>query len=337
MPRITIVRTLPEEEWRRFVTDHPAGNIFHTPEMFRVFGYAKNHQPELWAATQNGSVLALLLPVRIILKRGLLRYLTSRAVVYGGVLCAPGRIGQKALKILLQTYVHEVRGDLLFTELRNRTDLSTIRSVLQYSEFDYEDEYNFLVDLALPVERIWHKIAKSTRKQIRRIRDKGTLTIEELRDRKNLPVWYALIQKSFSRVHVPLADYSLFESAFDILYPQAMIQFLLCRVNDQHIAASVALLYKKEIIGWYRGFNREYRKYQPNDAMVWHLLKWGAEKRFHVFDFGGAGKPDEDYGPRRFKSKFGGALVNYGRHLCIHAPMRLKLSRAGYQVLRRFL
>ncbi len=34
---VTIVRSLPEDEWRRAVADHPAGNIFHTPEMFEVF------------------------------------------------------------------------------------------------------------------------------------------------------------------------------------------------------------------------------------------------------------------------------------------------------------
>jgi phage gp29-like protein len=39
---ITIVRTLSEEKWRRFVEEHPAGNIFHTPEKFqRVFEQAK--------------------------------------------------------------------------------------------------------------------------------------------------------------------------------------------------------------------------------------------------------------------------------------------------------
>ena len=41
---ITIVRTLPEDEWRRFVEGYLAGNIFHTPEMFQVFSRAKGYQ-----------------------------------------------------------------------------------------------------------------------------------------------------------------------------------------------------------------------------------------------------------------------------------------------------
>jgi serine/alanine adding enzyme len=54
-----------------------------------------------------------------------------------------------------------------------------------------------------------------------------------------------------------------------------------------------------------------------------------------VFDFGGAGRPDEPYGPREFKSKFGGELVDYGRDVLVHGPVRLRVSRSAYAVARR--
>lgn len=40
---------------------------------------------------------------------------------------------------------------------------------------------------------------------------------------------------------------------------------------------------------------------------------------------------------RDFKAKFGGDLVNFGRNICVHAPLRLKFSVTGYQLVRRFL
>ena len=55
-----------------------------------------------------------------------------------------------------------------------------------------------------------------------------------------------------------------------------------------------------------------------------------------MYDFGGAGKPDEEYGVRDFKAKFGGELVCYGRNTCVHAPVLLQFSRFGYDILRRF-
>lgn len=123
-----------------------------------------------------------------------------------------------------------------------------------------------------------------------------------------------------------------------MLYPKGMIQFLIGTAPDgRDIAASVALLYKKTIYGWYRGFDRKYGFCLPNDQMVWRVLQWGAENGYEFFDFGGAGRPNEYYGPRNFKAKFGGRLVNYGRNTYIHSPHRLKLSTFVYQLYRKVL
>jgi serine/alanine adding enzyme len=335
--RVTIVHTLPEEEWRRFVEEHPAGNIFHTPEIFQVFSRAKGHQPELWAATEGERVLALLLPVRITLKDGLFRHFTTRSVVYGSVLCVPGAEGQDALARLLYAYKHEARGGMLFTELRNLSDLSGIQSILQDNGFIHEDHLNFLVDTGLPVDKVWGNIRKSARKKIKKALGKNQLEVIEIDNHLQVSTCYATFQRTYATAHVPLADRSLFEAAFDILYPKGMVKFLLGRVEDTYVAASAALLYKDIIHGWYRGFDRAYSAYLPNDLMVWYILKWGTGNGYRVFDFGGAGKPDENYGPRRFKAKFGGTLVNYGRNICVHHPHLLRFSQWGYQLYRRFL
>ena len=105
---ISIERTLPQDEWRRFVDEHPAGNIFHTPEMFQVFSRTQGFRPELWAAIENRRTLALLLPVQIALRDHWLRRFTSRAVTYGSVLCAPTVEGKKALAMLLHHYIPDV-------------------------------------------------------------------------------------------------------------------------------------------------------------------------------------------------------------------------------------
>jgi len=336
--KITVVTTLPEKEWRRFVEEHPAGNIFHTPEMFQVFSRTKGHQPELWAAVgDDGHVLALLLPVQITLLSGLVSYFTTRSVAYGSVLCAPGPEGQEALAVLLRTYKRQAKGNSLFTELRNLSDLTGIQSTLQGSGFIHEGHLNFLIDIGLPVDKVWGNIRKSTRKKIKRARKKNQLEVIEVNNHSQVTTCYSMFQESYAAANVPLADRSLFEAVLDVLYPKGMAKFLLGQVEDTYVAALAALLYKDVMYGWYLGFDRAYSSYLPNDLLVWHILEWGAKNGYRIFDFGGAGKPDEDYGPRRFKAKFGGTLVNYGRNICIHAPVRLKLSQAGYQLARRFL
>lgn len=334
----TITQTLPESTWRRFVDEHPQGNIFHTPEIFQVFARAARHQPTLWAALNpQGEPLALLVPVRITLFGGPLRRLTSRAVAYGSVLCAPGPQGQVALAELLQAYQQAVRGQVLFTELRNLSDLSDLQKVLVGQGFAYEEHLNYLVDLIRPVEEIMQNIGGRTRKNIRRGLRRGEVLITEASQMEQVIAGYQLLAKTYAQARVPLADRSLFEAAFEVLHPRGMVKFLLAQVDGVNTAVSVELLYKDTIYGWYGGMDREYGRYVPNELLTWHILSWGAENGYRTYDFGGAGKPDEDYGVRDFKAKFGGELVCFGRNTCAHSPRLLHLSTQGYRLYRRLL
>jgi len=302
-----------------------------------VFSRVKGHQPELWAATRDGRVLALLLPVRITLMNGLLRYFTTRAVAYGGVLCAPGAEGQEALALLLRTYTQEVDGAPLFTELRNLSDMEAVQPILRQHGFVYEDHLNYLIDLKRPPEAILQSIGRRTRKNIRRGLRRGAVVVKEVQEREQVTACYDLLGQTYRAAQIPLADRSLFEAAFDLLYPKGMVRFTLARVGQDPAAASVKLLYKGVVYGWYGGMDRSYGSYMPNELLTWDILRWGAENGYRLYDFGGAGKPDEEYGVRDFKAKFGGELVSFGRYTCIHFPHRLKLGNLGYHLYRRLL
>jgi len=337
---MTITENLPEEKWRSFVENHPNGNIFHTPEMFQVFARAKGHVPKLWAITENAGerVDALFLPVEISLAKGVLRPFTTRSIVYGGILNTAESQMNGTLNLLLQRYRERIGHRALFTELRNQTGDCGLQAIVQEAGFKFEAHNDYIVDLTRPVTEVWNNIHKTARAHIRKAHNRNRITIREIEDPHKLPRWYRIVQKSFSRAHVPLADISLFESAFDVLFPRRMIQFLIGETEDgRDIAASVALLYNGTIYGWYRGFDRRYSHYLPNDQMVWHLLEWGARNGFQSFDFGGAGRPNQAYGPRNFKAKFGGKLVNYGRNTLVHNGYLLKLSSVMYKLYQRVI
>ena len=65
-------------------------------------------------------------------------------------------------------------------------------------------------------------------------------------------------------------------------------------------------------------------------------MKWGCTSEYKYFDFGGAGKPDEKYGVRDYKLKFGGTLVKFGRLEKIHMPNKFKLAKSGFNVAKQF-
>lgn len=330
----SIVNELPEDDWRDFVDTHRDGNIFHTPEMFQVFNQARGIQPELWAATKGRRILALFLPVRVtLINQFLLRKFTTRSIVFGSVLSTHDSEGHDALAQMLQVYKDEVKGPPMFTELRSLSNLEVLQPILQEQGFFYEDHLNYLIDLEKPAHDIMHLMSKSGRKAIRRSIQSEVIP-EEIQERSQIPAYYSLLEQTYKRAMVPLADISLFEAVYSILVPKGMAKMLLARSDGQLAAASLELPYKDTIFSWYSGYDRTFRKFYPNDRLVWHILEWGANNGFSCFDFGGAGRPTEKYGPREFKAKFGGKLVNFGRNTYVHAPYTLSISRTVYQKYR---
>ena len=335
---VIIVRNLPEEVWQGYVLSHPQGNIFHTPEMFEVFKRVKCHEPELWAAMRNDQIQALMLPVRInLLNFPLGHWLTTRSIVYGSVLVVDSQDGREALARLLSEYVREADAKSIFTELRNLADLRSLQLTLNEQGFFSIKHLNYLIDLDLRPEEVFNNIGPRTRKNIKRALRKDVIQFEEVNDKKGINECYFILKQSYRRAHVPLADLSLFESALDILLPKKMIRISLARIEGKPAAISVDLLYKGVIFGWYGGVDRNFRSFFPNEVLTWEVLKWGAENGFRYYDFGGAGRPDQEYGVRNFKAKFGGQIVSFDRNICIHSPFRYRLSLFGYHILRRAL
>lgn len=335
---VSVVRTVPEDEWRQFVHRNPDGNVFHTPEMFAVFQNTKGYQPEIWAARgDDQQLLALFLPVRISVKKWPLQQLGTYTVAYGSVLCEQGDIAREALQTLLQSYQKESKKGSLYTELRNCCPMADLQPLLEQMHFIYEDHLNYIISLDGSPEAVFKNIGKRTQRNIKRGLNQARVAVEEVTDRAGIATGYELLRNTYHLAQVPLSDRSLFEAAFDRLHSKGMLRVTLARVDSTPVAASFELLYKDTVYGWYGGMDRAYSSHNPNEMLMWDVLRWGSENGFKRYDFGGAGKPNEEYGVRDFKAKFGGALVNYGRFKWVSNPFLFRLSTLGYQMFRKFL
>ncbi len=332
-----IVHHLDHDQWKAFVDEHPQGNVFHTPEMFEVYARGRGYRPSLWAAVEGERVLALHLPVQITLLGGPFKFLTTRDVDFGGVLAEESERGRQALEMLLKAYDRQVPGSPIFTELRHASDPADLQAVFQECGYCFEDHLNYLIDLRRDEETLLQSFTKNTRRRIRQAKRRGNITVRDMTERAELPLFYGALQKTYRHARIPLADISLFEAAFDLLLPRKMARFTLAEIEGATVTASVLLLYKDVIYGWYHGSDRAYSAYNPNEFEVWELLSWGSRTGFRIMDFGGAGKPGEKYGVRDFKAKFNGELVNYGRNTRVHAPLLMKVSEKAYQAGRGLL
>jgi serine/alanine adding enzyme len=347
MDGFRFTRRPDERAWREFVATQPGTNIFHTPEMTEVFARAQGHRASTWGATDaTGALQALFFPIEVTLgdhlpalARGFARTMTSRAVAYGGAASAVGGTGSQALGELLAVYRRQA-AHVLFTEVRHVCDAPDVRAALRAAGFAHERHLNYLIRLDRPEADLWAALSRSARQRIRSGERKGVV-VEAVavtpgaHGSDQAGEAYRLLDQVYRRARVPLADRSLFDAAVGVLGPRAMCRLVTARLAGEVIGARFVLLHKGRMIDWYAGSDRSFAAFSPSEVLVWHVLRWGREQGFDLFDFGGAGRPDEHYGPREFKAKFGGELVDLGRDVLVHTPMRLRLSRAGYGVSRR--
>lgn len=332
---IRIVNQLEESAWREFIENHPQANIFHTPEMYTVFSKAQGYRPALWAAIdENDMPQALFIPVRITLRNGIFYPWTTRAVSFGSLLCNSQGLSEECLTKLLNEYAQRTGGKILFTELRNQSSLTELQITLNKCNFLYEDHCDYLVDLDQPEDTLWMRMSKSCRQRIKHAQARGTV-IEEVTTPQQLSFAYHLLKDLYSSIHVPLAHHSLFQEALDICGPVGLCKIFLARAGEHYIGSAFNLMYKGKITAWYSASDRSYSQYNPGELLKWHVITWGKANGYHVFGFGGAGNPNEAYGPREFKAKFGGEQVNYGRNTIIHSPTRLRVSKTIYSLIQK--
>jgi CelD/BcsL family acetyltransferase involved in cellulose biosynthesis len=332
---LSIVSRPDPVEWEAFVRDHPGGNVFHTPQMHEIFARAGKFEPSAAAAVdERGKIHALLPLVRTAAVNGPLGRLTSHAVAYGGVLCSPGEQGREGLDLLMREATARLRRSTLFTELRHHGNTEEIRPILERNGYRFRDHLNYIIDLEGGPDRVFERIGRRTRKHIRRGIRKGSVEIEEVREAGNLAPGYALLKDTYRRARLPLASADLFESAFRILFPLNMIRVTLARVAGRPASVSIELIYKQTLHGWYGGTDRRFAAETPTELVMWDILRWGSENSFRRYDFGGAGKPEESYGVRDFKAKFGGTLVRPGRSIRVHHRFLHALLNRGYKLIR---
>ena len=313
--------SLKKEDWNEFVYKNPKENVFQTPEMFEVYKRTKRYEPIfLSAVDESDNILASLLAVVIKEFDGFFGSFSARSVIQGGPLFLESEEGVTAASILMQKYDDIAKKKALYTRIRMLHDTPQLSLLLKENGYVYEDHLNFLVDLTKPKEELWNSLSKKRRNDIRRAKKSG-VTVKEIEDKNFIPIFYDLIHEAYKNAKLPLAKIDLFESIFGLLAQKNMAKFLLAEYEDNYIGAILILIYKEtfmtrgdthehentkvfsyqRIYDWYAGACRDYLRLCPNDLLAWHSIEWGSENGYHTFDFGGAGKPDEEYGVRDFK------------------------------------
>jgi len=329
-----VVTEADRERWGEFVYNHPHGNIFQTPEMYEVYKNTAHLRPVVLAAVDDRKdILGVLLAVIQREFDGPLGKTTARAVVWGGPLIKDGSDADMVI-CLLKILDEALKGEVVYIQFRNLHDISPWRNHFTDNGYEYEEHLNFLTDLSMGEEDLWKQLRPSRRNEIRNARNKN-VRVRSISSGADIEKSYNILKEVYRKIRLPLADKSFFESMYRVLCLRSMIKIFLAEYEGKIIGALYLLVFGEKLYVLYSGSYSDFYDKYPNDILYWEAMRWGCRKGYKVFDFGGAGNPDKEYGVRNFKKAFGGDLVNYGRFEKIYAPFTFRMAKTGLAVWQR--
>ena len=332
--KFEIKSNVRSDNWDDFVRSHRKGSIFHTTAMCRAFQRTKGYEVLAIAAHDaEGCIRSLLAAVRVSTTRTLGRF-ASRSVLFAQPICTEDEIGRAALTELVKCHDDYMEHRTLFTEVRPLFDCGHEHAAMVQCGYERLPYRNYELNLAVAKEQLWKQINPKRRRDIRRSQRRGVI-IRDASFSNDLDIVYSHLRQSYGRARVPLVDKSLFVSTYRELPPEQMT-LTIAEYQGQPVASACNLIYGGRVFFWYSGVVR-IRGIAANACLVWDAIQRGRASGQQVFDFGGAGWVNQDYGPGRFKSKFGGQLVEYGRYRRVHSDWTLRVADAAYQWGRQFL
>ena len=322
-------------QWENLVASSPSASFFQTPECYEFYAGLSFLKPFVFAVTENKELKGLLCGYIISNGNRFSAYLSRRAIVCGGVLL-DSSISEEALKAMLRTAAKTLKKKAIYIEIRNYTDYSEYKSVFRNAGFSYLAHLNFHVSTPDVVTALQN--LNTTKRRHIKISTKEGVEWSETTDLNDVKAFYDILQDLYkTKVKRPLFPIEFFEK----IVLDSVGKLLIVRYQNRVIGGMICvILPDNTLYEWFVcGEERAGKNVYSSEMATWAGIEYAAKNNIPRFDFMGAGKPENDYGVREFKSKFGGCLVENGRFLFICNPFLYSIGKTVIEnpVLKRII
>jgi lipid II:glycine glycyltransferase (peptidoglycan interpeptide bridge formation enzyme) len=329
---ISDYKKIDELQWAELVRKSPSASFFQTKicsdfyaslPFFDAFAFAVMENEKLsgiicgYIAAEGGTVK---------------KFFSRRAIISGGALLDEN-ISENALKTLLNFTVKTLKNKAIYIEIRNYGDYSQFKKIFIENGFVYNEHLNFHIPTP-NVETALSQMSSTKRRDVKISQKEGAEIVEILQE-NDLKVFYEILKNLYStKIKTPLFPYIFFERIMKL----SECKIFGIKYKGRIIGGSVCVMLKERAVyEWFAcGLDRQFKNIYPSALAVWAGIEFAAKNNFEYFDMMGAGKPNEDYGVRSFKEKFGGTLVEHGRFLHICNPLLYKFGKKVIEIYRQF-
>jgi len=327
---------IDRSKWNDFITGHPEGTVFQSPEMYDLYTKVYNYSPLVLALEdERGKLAAILLAVIIKDYKGIGGVITARCVVYGGSLISADAANAPELTDeLIDALVEAVKSRSLYIQFRNFRDVSVSLSVFRKHDFKFLDHLNLIVNTS-NADITLSGISKSKIRQAKRSLFAGA-ELARAESTEEIQGFYRILKKVYkNKVRKPLPPESFFLSFFNETKQGRLGLVMIAKYKGVVIGGMVCPITPgKSLSEWYVcGLDKLHHDIHPSIILTYGAIEYAVKNNIPHFDFMGIGSPDRPYGVRDFKIGFGCEIVNYGRFERINKPLLYQIARAGFSLL----
>lgn len=318
--------------WTEFLLKSQYISPFQSPEFHDFFNAIPNQTAIVFAVQETNELKALCL-VTLQNEKGIKRYFSRRAIIYGGPLVtADNELALETLIIFIGKYL---RRKVIFAEIRNYNDYSLFNS----SFLKHGWNYNPYLDIQIifrnkNLEELINGMKYNRKREIKlSIKEGASYKIATSIVEVN-SLYKILAELYAKKVRLPLPAIEYFHG----LFHSPIGKVFIVEHNHQIIGGCFCIYYNGSSIFtlYYCGLRDYHNKIYPTHLAILGAMEFGLENDLKALDLMGAGRPTEEYGVRKYKSEFGGELVGFGRFIKINNPLLFKIGKVGIGMMKIF-
>lgn len=316
----TILRDqeIPVDDWNKLLSQFPYPSYFQSSK-----GYEELRRYKGWQVEALGYLHELKLKAVVVLviqkEKGLKSLLSKRCIIFAG----PIFTNEESLKVILHA-VHQVAKGCIYFEIRNGYPTEKYINCYLTSGWKYVPWFNFIVPTS-DSNLMWSKVSESRRRQLKKAEKSGAYVANPSHENDVKSFYDILTQLYSEKVKKPLPGFDLFRHYFE----SSNRNFVLVYFNNQVIGGILCPFL--DGVGIYEfyvaGLDHEFKDCYPSAMATFGAMQQANTFGLPIFDFMGGGSPEEGYGVREFKSRFGGNQVEWGRWLFVKNKFIYQLGK----------
>lgn len=331
MKVLSDIRQFNESQWQKLLDESNFASFFQSLECYKFYATQECFEPFIFGVEEQGVLKGVIVGYIQKEKGALKGYLSRRAIINAGPLLAKD-IDVASIISLLKTLKKDLSNKAIYIEIRNFFNYSRFNSIIEQSGFQVIPHLNFQIDTQS--ENIVNSnLGKSRKRDIKvTLRDGASLVTEP--KESQIVEYYRILDNLYkTKVKTPLFPLSFFTS----LNKMKEGHIILVEYDDKIVGGTVCVgIPGQPLYEWFAcGEDGLYKNIHASTLATYGGIQFAAQNGYPIFDMMGAGKPDEGYGVRDFKAKFGGKLVEDGRYLAVLNPLLYKIGEVGVKIIKK--